>query len=104
MEDQEKGLEEFDRHLFGHIGYSIGNAVRSMVLGLSFARFAAVPTDRKTARYYRKLTRYSAALAFASDIAMLMLGGKLKHKERISGRLGDVSEPVIHLLGHAETV
>ena len=61
-----------------------------MVLGLSFARFAAVPTDRKTARYYRKLTRYSAALAFASDIAMLSLGGKLKHKERISGRLGDV--------------
>jgi len=90
MEDREEGLAEFDRQLFGHIGYSISNAVRSMVLGLSFARFAAVPTDRKTARYYRKLTRYSAALAFASDIAMLMLGGKLKHKERISGRLGDV--------------
>ncbi len=90
MEDKAKGLEEFDRHLFGHIGYSISNAVRSMLLGLSFARFAAVPTDRKTAKYYRKLTRYSAALAFASDIAMLSLGGKLKYKERISGRLGDV--------------
>jgi len=90
MVDKAKGLAEFDRHLFGHVGYSIGNAVRSMVLGLSFARFAAVPTDRKTARYYRKLTRYSAALAFASDIAMLSLGGKLKYKERISGRLGDV--------------
>jgi len=90
MEDASQGLEDFDHHLFGHIGYSISNAVRSMVLGLSFARFAAVPTDRKTARYYRKLTRYSAALAFASDIAMLVLGGKLKYKERISGRLGDV--------------
>jgi len=90
MLDRAKGLAEFDRHLFGHIGYSIGNAIRSMVLGLSFARFAAVPSDRKTAKYYRKLTRYSAALAFASDIAMLTLGGKLKHKERISGRLGDV--------------
>ena len=90
MDDKEKGLVEFDHQLFSHIGYSIGNAVRSMVLGLSFARFAAVPTDRKTARYYRKLTRYSAALAFASDIAMLSLGGKLKYKERISGRLGDV--------------
>jgi acyl-CoA dehydrogenase len=90
MIDRAKGLAEFDRLLFGHIGYSIGNAVRSMVLGLSFARFAAVPSDRKTAKYYRKLTRYSAALAFASDIAMLSLGGKLKHKERISGRLGDV--------------
>jgi acyl-CoA dehydrogenase len=90
LEDKEKGLEEFDRLLFGHIGYSISNAVRSMVLGLSFARFTAVPSDRKTAKYYRKLTRYSAALAFASDIAMLTLGGKLKHKEHISARLGDV--------------
>jgi len=90
MENREQGLAEFDRQLFGHIGYTIGNAVRSLVLGLSFARFAAVPTDRKTARYYRKLTRYSASLAFASDIAMLSLGGKLKYKERISGRLGDV--------------
>jgi acyl-CoA dehydrogenase len=90
MEDEKKGLEEFDSYLFSHIGYSIGNAVRSMVLGLSFARFAAVPTDRKTARYYRKLTRYSASLAFASDVAMLTLGGKLKYKERISARLGDV--------------
>jgi acyl-CoA dehydrogenase len=90
MEDQQKGLEAFDNSLFSHIGYSIGNAIRSMVLGLSFAHFAAVPGDRKTAKYYRKLTRYSAALAFASDIAMLTLGGKLKHKERISARLGDV--------------
>jgi len=90
LEDRAEGLEAFDELLFGHIGYSISNAVRSMVLGLSFARFAAVPTDRKTARYYRKLTRYSAALAFASDIAMLSLGGKLKYKEHISARLGDV--------------
>ena len=90
MEDKDEGLAEFDRLLFGHIGYSIGNAVRSVVLGLSFARFAAVPSDRKTAKYYRKLTRYSATLAFASDIAMLTLGGKLKYKEHISARLGDV--------------
>ncbi len=90
MGDKVKGLEEFDHNLFSHIGYSIGNAVRSMLFGLSFARFAAVPSDRRTGRYYRKLTRYSAALAFASDISMLTLGGKLKYKERISARLGDV--------------
>jgi len=90
LEDKASSLREFDRHLFSHIGYSVSNAVRSMLLGLSFAHFATVPSDRKTAKYYRKLTRYSAALAFASDIAMLTLGGKLKHKEHISGRLGDV--------------
>lgn len=90
MQDQEEGLKEFDKQLFGHIGYSISNAVRSMFLGLSLARFKVVPSDRKTAKYYRKLSRYSASLAFASDIAMLTLGGKLKYKEHVSGRLGDV--------------
>jgi len=76
--------------LFGHIGFSIRNAVRSFVLGFSRGRLARVPRNRGTARYYRKLSRYSAALAFSSDIAMLTLGGKLKQKERISARLGDV--------------
>lgn len=90
MADRSAGLKAFDKHLFGHIGYSISNAVRSTFLGLSLARFKTVPSDGKTAKYYRKLSRYSASLAFASDIAMLTLGGKLKHKEHISGRLGDV--------------
>ncbi|MFU8832793.1 MAG: acyl-CoA dehydrogenase [Wenzhouxiangella sp.] len=90
IEDDEQRLAEFDRLLFGHIGHSISCAVRSFVLGLSFARFAAVPGDRRTRRYYRKLTRYSAVFAFMADIAMLTYGGKLKQKEKISGRLGDV--------------
>ncbi|MGK2926184.1 MAG: acyl-CoA dehydrogenase [Lysobacterales bacterium] len=90
IEDPGKRIEHFDDLLFAHVGYSIRNAVRSLVLGLSFGKFAAVPHDRKTAGYYQKLSRYSAALAFVSDIAMLTLGGKLKQKEHISARLGDV--------------
>jgi acyl-CoA dehydrogenase len=49
-----------------------------------------VPKDRLTARYYQKLSRYSASLAIVSDVAMLTFGGKLKQKEHISARLGDV--------------
>ena len=87
--DEKKKLHRFDKLLFAHIGHSIGCAARSLVLGLSFARFAVVPGDRKTRRYYRKLTRYSAAFALLADIALLTYGGKLKMKEKISGRLGD---------------
>jgi len=89
LKSEQDSLKEFDRLLFGHIGYSIRNAVRSFVLGFSRGRFAHVPGNRQTARYYRKLSRYSASLAFASDIAMMTLGGKLKQKERVSARLGD---------------
>lgn len=90
IEDEDERLVEFDQLLFGHIGHSISNAVRAFVLGLSFARFAAVPGDRRTRKYYRKLSRYSAGFAFLADIAMLTYGGKLKMKEMVSGRLGDV--------------
>ncbi|MEE4637554.1 MAG: acyl-CoA dehydrogenase [Wenzhouxiangella sp.] len=89
IEDEDERLKTFDRLLFGHVGHSISCAVRSMVLGFSAGRFAAVPGDRKTRKYYRKLSRYSASFAFMADIAMLTYGGKLKQKEKISARLGD---------------
>ena len=90
LEDQGEALRQFDRLLFSHIGFSIRNAVRSLVLGITAGHFAAVPSDRQTAKYYRRLSRYSAALAFSADLCMLTFGGKLKTKESISGRLGDV--------------
>ena len=90
LDDQREALNQFDRLLFSHIGFSIRNAVRSFILGLTAGRFAAVPSDRQTAKYYRRLSRYSAALAFSADLCMLTFGGKLKTKESISGRLGDV--------------
>jgi acyl-CoA dehydrogenase len=48
-----------------------------------------VPGDAYTQRYYRKLNRYSAALALCADVSMGVLGGKLKFKEKLSARLGD---------------
>lgn len=83
-------LREFDRNLFGHIGFAISNAVRSFVLGATMAGIGKAPGDAYTRRYYRKLNRYSANLALVADTSMLLLGGKLKFKEKLSGRLGDV--------------
>ena len=88
--DPEVRLREFDINLFGHIGFAISNAVRSWIFGLFGARIGAAPGDAYTKRYYRKLNRYSANLALVADTSMLMLGGKLKFKEKLSGRLGDV--------------
>jgi acyl-CoA dehydrogenase len=88
--DPRTRLVEFDRTLFGHIGFAVSNAVRSFVLGLTGARIGNVPGDPYTRRYYRKLNRYSANLALVADTSMLLLGGKLKFKEKLSARLGDV--------------
>jgi acyl-CoA dehydrogenase len=83
-------LKEFDRSLFGHIGFAISNAARSLILGLTGARIGMVPGDHYTRRFYRRMNRYSANLALVADTSMLTLGGKLKFKESLSGRLGDV--------------
>ena len=88
--DFNRGLRNFDRHLFGHIGYAISNAARSFVLALTNAAISPSPVEGPTARYFQHVNRYSAAFALAADVSMLVLGGKLKRKESLSARLGDV--------------
>ncbi|TAK40094.1 MAG: acyl-CoA dehydrogenase [Lysobacteraceae bacterium] len=90
LEDPRERIDRFDHALFGHIGAAISNAVRALWFGLTFAAFGKAPGDAYTRRFYRKLNRYSATLAVMADTSMLMLGGKLKFKESLSGRLGDV--------------
>ena len=89
-ENAERGLVEFDAALFGHIGYAISNLARSFFLALTHAKFSTVPLNTPTRRFYQNINRYSAAFALATDFAMLTLGGKLKQKELLSARLGDV--------------
>lgn len=89
-EDEDQGLVDFDKALFGHIGYAISNLARSFFLALTHAKFSRVPLNTPTRRYYQNINRYSAAFALASDFAMLTLGGALKKREMLSARLGDV--------------
>ncbi|HWS77532.1 MAG TPA: acyl-CoA dehydrogenase [Thermomonas sp.] len=90
LADPVERIDRFDGALFGHIGFAISNAVRSWWYGLTSSKIGAAPGDDDTRRYFRKLNRYSAALAVMADTSMLLLGGKLKFKESLSGRLGDV--------------
>ena len=41
--DRKQGVDEFDGALFGHIGFTISNAVRSFIMALTHARFTHVP-------------------------------------------------------------
>ena len=90
LKDKRRSLQEFDGALFGHVGYTLSNAARSFVMALTLARFSAAPGDGQTRRYYQHINKFSAQFAFATDMAMLTLGGYLKQKEHLSARLGDV--------------
>ena len=88
--DRARGVRDFDRALFGHIGFTISNAVRSFFAGITLSHIVKAPIKGPTMRYYEHINRFSSSFAFATDVAMLSLGGYLKKKESLSARLGDV--------------
>lgn len=90
MEDSSAALERFDSLLLGHIGYGARNAFSALFSALTASRFNQSPVSGETQQYYKDMTRFSSALAFMTDISMLMLGGDLKRKEMLSARMGDV--------------
>jgi acyl-CoA dehydrogenase len=87
----EKGdLKSFDQAFWGHIGHIVRNLVRSVVLSVTRARLAYSPVGGPSRRYIQKLNWISATFAIMTDLSMGMLGGKLKVKEKLTGRFADV--------------
>src|SRR5258706_9429153 len=85
-------LKSFDTALFGHIRHVLSNETSAFLMAITGSRFVSVSSKAapRTRRCSRQVTRISAALAYAADISMLVLGGSLKRRERISAGLGDV--------------
>ncbi len=90
--DPEVGLKVFRGALSGHVRHVLRNGMRAFWHGMTGARFASVPdtADVRTGKYYRVLSRCSAANAFLSDMCILVLGGGIKRLEKLSARLGDI--------------
>jgi len=89
----EQAVRDFDEALFGHIGLVTANIARSLWLGLTRASYLRLPDELGQgfcARYYRNLTRMSVGFALLTDFSLLTLGGSLKRRERLSGRLADI--------------
>jgi acyl-CoA dehydrogenase len=90
--DRAKAARDFDRAFWGHVRFTLSNAIRSLVTGLTGSHWVSVPPGAapENRRYYQQLTRFSSMFAFLSDVSMLVLGGGLKRREKLSARLGDI--------------
>jgi acyl-CoA dehydrogenase len=88
--DRDRAVVEFDGLLMQHIGFAVRNAASTLVLNLGLGHFDSVPGDRLSQGYFRALNRQAAAFAMLADLSMMLLGGELKRRERLSARLGDV--------------
>ena len=88
-EDNQETLKGFDKTLSAHIGYGASNFTRSLVLGLGFPG-AGINENKNCDPYFKDINRLSGVFALAADASMLSLGAKLKFKENLSARLGDL--------------
>lgn len=89
-DDPHQALRAFDDLLGQHILFALRNAASTLVLGLGLGCFERAPGDALSQGYFRALDRQAAAFALLADLSMMLLGGSLKRRERLSARLGDV--------------
>lgn len=97
--DHAQALADFDAVLWKHVGHALKTAIRAFVRSWSDGQFAPAPKAGRATRFYRQMSRYAAGFAFLSDIAFLTLGGELKRRELLSGRLGDILSELYLLSG-----
>lgn len=84
-------LKAFDRAFWGHVGHIIRNTCRSVLLSCSRGYLASTPDCHPQMKvYFRRLSWTSATFALLSDVAMGVLGGSLKLREKITGRFADI--------------
>ena len=90
--NQTQALADFDRALFGHIGFLCANLGRAFWHNISAGRFAAAPANASstTRWYFRQFSRMSANFSLTADLALLLLGSELKRREKLSARFGDI--------------
>jgi acyl-CoA dehydrogenase len=84
-----RDLVEFDRAFFAHLGHVVSTVGRSFLDGLTGGAFESVPVGGPARPLFGRLSHLSAAFALTSEMAMATLGGTLKRRERLSGRLAD---------------
>jgi acyl-CoA dehydrogenase len=79
----------FRSHLLGWLKHTLTNWLRVKALSLTRGLVARSPVPGATATYYRRLAWAAARFALLSDLAMYLIGSKLKARGNLSGRFAD---------------
>ncbi|OUU26042.1 MAG: hypothetical protein CBC13_01155 [Planctomycetia bacterium TMED53] len=82
-------LKAFDQAFWGHVGFVVSKATQTLLQRLTGARLGPRNFAGSIGRSHQRLTALSSAFALCTDAAMGTLGGTLKRKEHLTGRLAD---------------
>jgi acyl-CoA dehydrogenase len=92
VQDQnaERGIETFERTFDAHARFTLSNAAGAFWHNLTWGAFADRPADAgPTRHWWRQLARASRSFALVADLTVALLGGGLKVKQKITGRMAD---------------
>jgi acyl-CoA dehydrogenase len=88
--DSARGLASFEEAFTGHTAFMVSNLFGALFHNLTFGLFGRVPDKAYgTAEWYRQLWRSSRNFAFVADLTVAVLGGGLKTRQKLTGRLAD---------------
>jgi acyl-CoA dehydrogenase len=88
--NRRQGLDQFDAAFSGHTKFMLRNIAASFLHGISNGAFVHAPNHGPMAHWYQKLHRYSQDFALVADWTTVVLGGALKRKQKLSGRMADI--------------
>lgn len=88
-ENQEEGFKAFEHAFENHAAFAVSNLFGAFFHNITFGLLGAAPPSTAAAAWYRQLYRGSRNFALVADMTVSLLGGGLKVKQRITGRLAD---------------
>ncbi|MGE0766065.1 MAG: acyl-CoA dehydrogenase [Hyphomicrobiaceae bacterium] len=88
--DRRHGLLAFDQAFSGHASFSIANVFGALFHNVTGGRFGDVPPDAAgMERWYAQIWRQAHNFALVADLMVALLGGGLKTKQKLTGRMSD---------------
>jgi len=88
--DRTRGMAAFEDAFTGHVKYAVANVTGAFFHNVTLGYFAEVPERAQGLEpIYRQLSRAARNFALAADLTVATLGGGLKVKQKLTGRLAD---------------
>ncbi|MEK7452931.1 MAG: acyl-CoA dehydrogenase [Patescibacteria group bacterium] len=90
-ENQAQGLKKFEDAFLGHVSFFVSNIFRAFFHNLTRGVFGSSPkgVHKSVVHWYRILWKESCSFAYLSDITTLLMGSRLKKRQKLGGRLAD---------------
>ena len=88
--DTERGRDAFEEAFLGHVTFALSNAAGAFFHNVTLGLFGNVPERAHGLEaIYTQLWRSSRNFALVADFTVAFLGGGLKVKQKLTGRLAD---------------